>query len=570
MHKMIEKTVTAGGAIFTKLKALGVDYVFANSGTDFPPIIEGLAEAAAKGMDLPQAIVIPHEHAAMGMAHGYYLISGKCQAVMLHTNVGLSNGATGAINAACDHIPMLLMSGRTPVTEKDRLGSRTVPIGWGQEMRDQTALVREVTKWDYELKFPEQITGLLDRAYAISNSTPKGPTYLSLPRETLCETIPVQSLEQPASIQPMRASGNLADIKTAAEMLAKAQNPLVIAQRGSGDEASFAAFANWADEWGIAVCSWWAVQLPLPTDHPCHVGADPGKWMERADVVVILDCLAPWWPDKHKLNPAAKVINMGPDPIFSRYPVRNFPSDLSIAGENALTIPALIDAMNVFEKDNAMIAERRVDLAKASEENRQEITHSVDEQKAQGITKLWAARCLSDALKELKSSVFSELGAPLGAVERSEYNSWFQEPHSGGLGWSFPAAMGAQLAEPDRICVATMGDGSYMFANPTVCHQIAEALELPILIMVLNNEEWGAVRASVGGVYPEGYAVKSNKMPLTSLQPSPDFTQTAAASRAWTATVTDPDDLPGVIEKALQVVQEERRTVLLNVKVLPG
>ena len=94
------QTMTAGGAIFTRLKALGVDYVFANSGTDFPPIIEGLAEAAAKGIDLPRALVIPHEHAAMGMAHGYYLLSGKPQAVMLHTNVGLANGAIGALNAA--------------------------------------------------------------------------------------------------------------------------------------------------------------------------------------------------------------------------------------------------------------------------------------------------------------------------------------------------------------------------------------------------------------------------------------------------------------------------------------
>src|SRR5690606_17687009 len=140
-------TMTAGGAIFTRLKALGVDYVFANSGTDFPPVIEGLAEAAAKEIPLPRALVIPHEHAALGMAHGYYLMSGRSQAVMLHTNVGLSNGATGAINAACEHVPMLLMSGRTPVTEEKRFGARTVPIAWGQEMRDQTALVREACKW---------------------------------------------------------------------------------------------------------------------------------------------------------------------------------------------------------------------------------------------------------------------------------------------------------------------------------------------------------------------------------------------------------------------------------------
>src|SRR5918994_2414567 len=156
-------SITAGGALLIRLKAIGVDYIFANSGTDFPPIIEGLAEAAAKDLALPAAIVIPHENAAMGMAHGYYLATGRAQAVMAHTNVGLANCAIGAINAATEHVPVLLFSGRTPVTERGRFGARTVPIGSGQEMRDQAALVREATKWEYELKFPEQVTEIVDR-----------------------------------------------------------------------------------------------------------------------------------------------------------------------------------------------------------------------------------------------------------------------------------------------------------------------------------------------------------------------------------------------------------------------
>jgi len=568
MKHTVSGDITAGGAIFTRLKALGVDYVFANSGTDFPPIIEGLAEAAAKDIDLPEPIVIPHEHAALGMAHGYYLMTGQAQAVMLHTNVGLSNGATGAINAACEQIPMLLMSGRTPVMEGDRFGARTVPIGWGQEMRDQTALVREACKWDYELKFPEQIAGLLDRAHAIANSTPKGPVYLSLPREVLCEATPREGLEGPATIRPVAGAPNPADIDTAARWLAEAKSPLVIAQRGAGDEASFKAFSKWAEDWGIAVCSWWATHLAISTEHPCHIGADPGPWMEKADVVVVLNCLAPWWPDKHKLADGAKVINIGPDPVFARFPVRNFRSDLTIAGESALTIPALIEAMKPLKRDKDALAKRRDKLARASEENRAAIVERATDT-TRGITKSYVSHCLGKALDGVKSSVFSELGTILGTITRQDHKSWFQEPHSGGLGWSFPTALGAQLAEPDRVCVATMGDGSYMFSNPTACHQIAEALELPVLIVILNNEEWGAVRASVTGLYPSGYASRANEMPLTALKPSPDFTNVAAASRAWARKVTDPDELPKVIHQALRVVRENRRVAVLDVRVLP-
>jgi acetolactate synthase I/II/III large subunit len=569
MKHAVSGDITAGGAIFSRLKALGVDYVFTNSGTDFPPIIEGLAEAAAKNIDLPKAIVIPHEHAALGMAHGYYLISGKAQAVMLHTNVGLSNGATGAINAACENIPMLLMSGRTPVTESDRFGARTVPIGWGQEMRDQTALVREACKWDYELKFPEQISGLLDRAHAIANSTPKGPVYLSLPRETLCEPTPREGLNGAATMQPVIGAPNPEAIETAARWLANAKAPLVIAQRGSGDKKSFKAFSKWAEEWAIAVCSWWATHLAVSTEHPCHVGADPGPWMAEADVVVVLNSLSPWWPDKHKLADGAKVINIGPDPIFSRFPVRNFQSDLTIAGETALTVPALVAAMDQCKRDEDKIAKRRDRLARASADLRGKLAEQAKADTVRGITKAYVSHCLGEALDGVKSSVFSELGTLLGTLKRTDRNSWFQEPHSGGLGWSFPAALGAQLADPDRVCVATMGDGSYMFANPTVCHQIAEAMELPVLILILNNEEWGAVRASVKGMYPSGFASRANEMPLTALKPSPDFTYTAAASRAWARRVSDPDELPKILRQALRVVREDRRVAVLDIRILP-
>src|SRR3546814_14127676 len=78
-----------------------------------------------------------------------------------------------------------------------------------------------------------------------------------------------------------------------------------------------------------------------------------------------------------------------------------------------------------------------------------------------------------------------------------------------------------------------MGDGSYMFANPTVCHQVAEALDLPVLVLVLNTAEWGAVRASVKGLYPEGYATKSIELPSTDPETATDFTPTTTASPAW-------------------------------------
>lgn len=114
-----------------------------------------------------------------------------------------------------------------------------------------------------------------------------------------------------------------------------------------------------------------------------------------------------------------------------------------------------------------------------------------------------------------------------------------------------------------------MGDGSYMFANPVACHQIAEALGLPVLLLVLNNREWGAVRQSVLGAYPDGYAARTNQMPLVSLDPSPDFTLVAAASRAWTAKADLPGDLPDVLAAAIAHVTTVRTHALVEIRVAP-
>ncbi|MGK6314242.1 thiamine pyrophosphate-requiring protein [Neorhizobium sp. DT-125] len=562
------ESITAGGAILARLKVVGVDYIFANSGTDFPPIIEGLAEAAAKQIPLPKAVVIPHENAAMGMAYGYYLATGRAQAVMAHTNVGLANCAIGAINAATEHIPMLLFSGRTPVVEKGRLGARTVPIGWGQEMRDQTAMIREAVKWDYELKFPEQAVEIIDRAHAIATSTPRGPVYLSLPREVLCEPCPAGELSDPSRIAPAIAAPRASDLETAVKLLSQAKRPLIISQRGAGSEEGFAALSELALDWGIPVCQYWAVQLGVPTDHPMAVGVDPGPWLADADLVLVIDCLAPWSPDIHPLSEGCKVVHIGQDPLYSRFPVRNFPCDLALTGDTSEIILALAQAAKPYL--DATVKERdarRAEVKGAAAKRRAEVLRQAEAGNGEQMTKAFVSFCLSKAIEGRRATVLSELGAPLEPLTLRDHGSWYQEPHSGGLGWSFPTGLGMKLADPDRLVTATMGDGSYMFSNPVACHQIAEALEIPLLVLVLNNAEWGAVRQSVLGVYPDGYAAKSNDMPLVSLAPSPDFTKVASASRAWTTKVERGDELLSVLKAAIEHVTVEKTQALVEIRI---
>src|SRR5215831_2923384 len=118
----------AAESYIARLGARGIEYVFANAGTDFAPIIEALSRA--KDAKIPRFMTVPHENVAMAMAHGYYRIAGKPAAVMVHVTVGTANAINGLINAARDNVPLLLAAGRTPLTETGSIASRNRPIHW--------------------------------------------------------------------------------------------------------------------------------------------------------------------------------------------------------------------------------------------------------------------------------------------------------------------------------------------------------------------------------------------------------------------------------------------------------
>lgn len=112
-----------------------------------------------------------------------------------------------------------------------------------------------------------------------------------------------------------------------------------------------------------------------------------------------------------------------------------------------------------------------------------------------------------------------------------------------------------------------MGEGSYIFSNPVACHQIGEAPGLPVLTVIKNNRMWNAVRRSVVNAYPEGTAAGANRMPLTSLEPAPDYLKVAEASRAWTERVEDGAYLPAALARAVEVIRTERRQAMLDLTI---
>lgn len=554
---------TGAEALLMGLKAGGVDHLFGNAGTDFAPIIEALVAKGGTGL-MPEPWTIPHETVAVAMAHGYYLATGRPQAAMVHVNVGLANAAMGVINAAGDNIPLVMMSGRSPLTEHERTGARNGPIHYGQEMYDQAGIVRGATKFDYELRYPEQGGAVAARALALALSEPRGPVYVSMPRETLCEAIPQGLMvEMGPRAAATRSAPDPAAVEEAARMLAAAERPLVLCQRGDPEGRLGAALADLAGRCALPVVEAFPVRNVMASNDPMLLGYRFDLAIQEADVIVVLDAAVPWIESKHRPGPGKRIVHVGPDPLFQRTPMRAYQTDLAITSDPALFCAALADAL---EPRVADAAARRAAIAARTEGRLAKAQGDAAEGARAPMSAPWLARCLSDAMDE-DAVVFNELGAPIAPMRLCGPNRYFNPPHSGGLGWGVPAALGAQLAHPERLTVACIGDGSYMFANPVACHQVAEALDLPILTVVKNNGMWNAVRRATLDTLPGGKAAKANRMPFVSLEPSPDYTRVAEASRAYAERVENGRDLPAALERAVHVIRTERRQALLELRV---
>src|SRR6266700_2441562 len=489
------------------LAARGIEYLFANAGTDFAPLIEAYAKRGAQGQTSPRPLTIPHETPAVAMAHGYTMVSGRPQAVM----------------------------------------------------------VREYVKWDYELRGFSQLETVVDRALTLAQAEPQGPVYLTLPREVLSERHETFEYADPArAVTPGPVVPAPEVVAEAAQLLAAAGNPLIIVKAAGRDPRAVPALVALAEALGAPVFEQANTYINFPQDHALHAGFDPAPHLEEADVILVVESDVPWFPNLRRPRPETKIIHLGVDPLFSRYPIRGFPADLALAGTPRLALAALAEA----------VAQRVDASSRAKRRTRWEAEHTRVQQAAAARAKAvqsdtpidmaWVSRCVGDLVDD-KTIVVNEYDLDPTQCRFTRPGSFFGAPPSGGLGWGLGAALGAKLAAPDHTVICCVGDGSYIFGAPTAAHWVSRAYNLPVLWVVFNNRTWNAVKRAVQSHARDGWAVKTDSMPLTGREPAPDYEMVCRASGGHGERVEDPAQLPDALARGLRIVKEEKRQVLLNV-----
>jgi acetolactate synthase I/II/III large subunit len=552
-------------SFLSRLAERGIEYVLANAGTDFAPIIEALARNPGTNRKYPRVIAVPHENVAVAMAHGYYRVSGKPAVVMVHVTVGTANAICGLMNASRDNVPVILAAGRTPLSETGHAASRNRPIHWGQEMFDQGGLVRELVKWDFELRAGEAVESVVDRALDIAMSEPCGPVYLTLPREVLANpaTPPRRNTVRPLGARAPVPSHRA--VEEAAAILAAAEFPLLLTAAAGRSPAAMMALARLAEEFAIPVVQSEATDISLATDHPMCFGFDPAPFIGKADAVAVFDSAVPWIPSAHPLKPGAKIIWFGADPLFTRYPFREFEADHLVTGETGAALTMLRQCLaDATQADSKAIKARRTALGKMRQEivnRRKKALERVKDQTP--IHPLYLAHCINE-LKAKDAIIVSELGLPAAGLDLTAPRSYLSSSLAGGLGFGLGAALGAKLAAPGREVIVTVGDGSYYFGNPLAYHFVGRAERLPTLTIIANNQAWHAVRQATRDVYPDGYAAKANTMPLVELSPAPDFEMVARSCGGCGEKVTSPEELMPALRRAFEAIRRGT-PALLNV-----
>jgi acetolactate synthase-1/2/3 large subunit len=562
--------VDLGAEAFVELlNANGVEYIFLSPGSDTVCIQEALSKFEALGKRTPRVVLGLHESVSMAAAHGYYMVSGRPQVVIVHVDVGTQQVGGALHNAQRARVGVILCAGRAPISiDEDKKYGRNSRLGWITEQFDQAGVVRGYVKWDYELRSNENIHHVVQRAFQVASTEPCGPVYLILPRELLMEEI--NSVMIPDVVRYAAPSTPQADInllEKAAEMLVQAENPLIITDYAGRHHEAVASLIELAETLGVRVITSMC-NMSFPTTHRLWGGFSSEPYLKDVDVILIIDHDAPYAPSRAKLAKGAKIIQIDMDPVKENMPIHFFPVDILIEADSSKAIPALtgIVKQKLTTQQQSILQDRSKRL---EGENRKlidgwyEIATSKAYQKP--IAQDWLCRCIAEEIDE-NTIVVNEVAGGLYAIvqhiPRVVPGTYFNT-YGSSLGWGPGAALGAKLAAPDRTVVHLAGDGSFIYGCPTAALWAANRYGAPHLTIVFNNGEYRALR----GIWPilyggNSYSEKTGNWVGVDFTPCPDYSLIAQACGSYAQRVEEPSELRPAIREALEKVRNGQNSLL--------
>jgi acetolactate synthase-1/2/3 large subunit len=557
-----ESESTAADVILRSLREYGVEYVFGNFGTDHTPLLEAAARIREDDPDsIPEFVTCPHESGALSAADGYAAVTGRPQAVFVHVDVGTQNLGAMVHNAHRGDVPVFIFAGLAPITHGDEPGARSSGIQYIQDVYDQDAVVEQYCRWTGEYRPPADPDEFVARGLELASTPRRGPSYLTATREALETT--VDSTPGSHSLTDARPVGADAEsVDRLASTVREADAPLVVTSKlgANQGEQSVERLRRFAEAAGAGVVEQRPTALNFPRTHDLHVGFDPKAAMARADLVVLADADVPWEPPSSRpVDDDVPIVHLDVDPEKPQYPLWDFETDLAVRADPGATLAAVADRLE------SRAAEPGREPWRGEHEAR--LRARAESLEAQYRDGLLTPEVLTDAIDDVvdeSTVVLNETTTNKRTVLEHldlERPGSYRSPYGSGLGWAPGAATGVKLAAPDHTVISLVGDGSYVFGNPTASAWMAAAHDAPSLTVVYNNSRWNAVRTSTLDQHPDASAAAAG-VPESRFEPTLDLSHAAHVVDAHTAVVDSVDSLEPALRAGLDAVESGTPSVL--------
>ncbi|QGA55194.1 thiamine pyrophosphate-requiring protein [Sulfolobus sp. E5-1-F] len=531
--------MNAGKTFLSLLKESGINKIFIVSGTDYASLIEAKVEDPS----LPDFEIVPHEITAISTAIGYAL-GNKLSAVAVHTTPGTANALGGIMSAYTSRIPLLVIAGRSPYTEKGNTASRNLRIHWTQEARDQGELVRQYVKYDFEIRMADQIPAVISRAIQIMMSEPRGPVYLVLPRE-----VSIQEINEVKRI-PMdyyEPAPSPDKISKAKEMLEKSERPVIITWRAGRRKEWFESLKRFADSYNIPVLNYAGEVLNYPSNGTMALDRFD---LRNADLLLVVEAEVPYFPKKIDLD--IPIIKVDVEPSYSYIPYYGFRCDLCIQS----TPSNFFDYVSIRPKSYDEIREVKI---KQEEYKRQEIEKLKDKKP---IHPKYLSYEIGNIASEYDLAIFNEYQFNPRYAKLSEFGSYFADLSIGYLGLALGAGVGYKIATNKDVIITT-GDGSFIFGVPEAFYYVSS--KYPTMVVIFDNGGWLASAEAVDEVFPEGLAKSKRYYPGADFDKRFEIGKTVEAFHGYYELVEDPWEIKPALVRGLEKVRKENKIAVIQV-----
>jgi acetolactate synthase I/II/III large subunit len=560
-----------GDAMIAAMAEAGVECVFFTSGSEIGFVQEAIAKANARGRKAPRLITVTHEHASLNAALGYAAVSGKPAVTVAHVDTGTLHYG-GAIHTAYHSgLPVMITGGGSPTSWPGSFRGARDGGGhiWLQQSFDQNGIVRQYTKWDHRMELQDNAGLMISRALQVACTEPRGPVYLTLPREVSLAKVKgakFPTMDQLGVAKP--AAPDAEGIKEIAQRLVKAENPFVLVAKSGRNPATVPALVRLCELMALPVGqSGLRAYQCFPLNHPLYLSHAS---LKDADVILALDVDIPWLADSNPPPDSAWVAITDVEPSKRRVPTMEFTADLRLTADAMSVIEALETEVRklITPDDERRFAVRAQRCAEISAKRRQDIA---DDAKSRAgkipIDPKWLSYRIGKLLDD-NCILFDETIAQSQVhdyLNIAQPGAYFHNPASSG-GWAPGAAFGAKLAAPDKDVIAVSGDGFYMFGTPVHALWAARHYKAPFLQIVYQNRSYSTGTLRINSVYgkDDSYAAKAG-YDGGYFDPPIDFAKEAEAAGAYGELVTDPGEVEHALRRGLKAIREDGKPAVISV-----